>query len=605
MRFITTISLLLVSFLTSAQPSIIRNDSTQLYAKIEAYSKQTKFKSFVYKLIFKSSTKKAVSTKKREKVKLKSFKNSEGKIIRHISIVTLDPFGFSVSDSSVSGQSILSKTGNSLHVKSQRVTIRNLLLIHQNQKFDSLLVKESERLVRSQSYVHDVSFVEVLTSDNSDSVDILIRELDNWSIAPSFSISSSSITTNVIDRNFMGMGHAFTNNFTMYNFNNDAAYFANYYIPNVINSFVNITLHYGTDKYKYFTKSVALDRPFISPFTRWAAGITFNQQYQKDSIHIPDLVYIPREYTFNSQDYWFGYAMPLFKGNTVKDRTTNLITAIRFFRIHFLKKPLDVVDPQHYYSNEHFYLAGIGISTRQYVQDSYIFKYAVTEDVPIGKIIGLTGGYQFKNDKRRLYLGTRFSVGNYHSWGYLSTNLEGATFVNQKHLEQEIMCGSLNYFTHIKEIGTWKFRQFVKPEITIGLHRFLYDSLTLNDGFGLEGFNSKILSGISRILLTFQTQSYAPWNVIGFRFGPYFTYSLGMLSNTSNSFINSKIYSQFGLGILIKNENLILNNFQISIAFYPIIPGIGNNLFKLNVFKTTDIGFDNFELGKPETILFQ
>jgi hypothetical protein len=78
-----------------------------------------------------------------------------------------------------------------------------------------------------------------------------------------------------------------------------------------------------------------------------------------------------------------------------------------------------------------------------------------------------------------------------------------------------------------------------------------------------------------------------------------------MLGNAETGFSNSKWYSQIGVGVLIKNENLILNTFQLSVSFYPFIPGTGRNVFKLNSFKTNDFGFSNFVLGKPSILLFR
>lgn len=98
--------------------------------------------------------------------------------------------------------------------------------------------------------------------------------------------------------------------------------------------------------------------------------------------------------------------------------------------------------------------------------------------------------------------------------------------------EQGIVSASVNYFTGLLESGKWKFRLFIKPSITLGINRNSNDSLTIKDGFGLDGFNSSGLSGTRRLLLTLQTQSYAPWNVIGFRFGPYLIYSAGMLGDS-------------------------------------------------------------------------
>ena len=593
----------------SAQKTPVKKDSTKIYKDIETYSKKGKFTKFIYQLIFKPVA--SLSSKKKAKKKIypkliqRKYSAFEGKTIRNINIETLDPFGYSVTDTLVASQNFLSRSANKLHIKSQHITIRNLLLIHQNQPFDSLLVKESERLVRTRAYVHYVSFYVAAASKNSDSVDIFIRELDNWSIIPKVALTSSSLHMNITDNNFLGLGHEFT---ATYNLNSAAVkntYSAHYFIPNIRNTYINSTLHYGSDDIGNFTKSVAIDRPFFSPFAKWAAGINFSQQIRMDSIRINNSRLFSQEYKFNSQDYWAGSAIQLFKGNTEDDRTTNFISTARFLRIRYIEKPIETIDTLHIYTNENFYIASMGISTRKYVQDRYIFNYGVTEDVPIGKVYSLTVGYQEKNSIGRLYIGARVSMGHYYPWGYLSSNFEYGTFFHASHREQGVFTAGVNYFSGLFEIGKWKFRQFVKPQVTIGINRFSYDSLTLKAGNGLGGFNSLTLTGTSRLLFTLQTQSYAPWNLLGFRFGPFFICSLGMLGNASKGLRNSKVYSQFGFGLLIKNENLILNTFQISISFYPLIPGFGQNVFKINSFKTTDFGFRDFEIGKPAKVVYQ
>jgi len=196
-------------------------------------------------------------------------------------------------------------------------------------------------------------------------------------------------------------------------------------------------------------------------------------------------------------------------------------------------------------------------------------------------------------------------MGSYYPWGYLSSNFEFGTFFRASHFEEGVFTAGLNYFTGLTEIGKWKFRQFVKPEVTIGFNRFYSDSLTLNDGYGLVGFRTTALQGSSRLLLTIQTQAYAPWNFIGFRFGPYFSFTMGMLGDAVTRFRKSKVYSQIGVGVLIKNENLILNSFQLSLSFYPIIPESGRNIFKINSFGTADFGFRDFEIGKPGPVVYR
>jgi hypothetical protein len=613
MRFKNTFLICLISILTSAfafpQEPVIQRDSTHLYENIEAFSMRSKFTRFMHGLFFKPVAPDPINKKPKKKVykKLiqKPYSSFEGKIIRQINIVTLDPFGNTIGDTMISSRNFFVRTGNKLHIKTQPITIRNILVIQRNQPFDSLLVKESERLVRSQPFVRDVSFYVRTVSEDSDSVDIFIRELDTWSIIPVVALSPSRVMIRLTERNFLGFGHEFKNAYTWHPDSGDDAFSTKYYVPNISNTYINTTLIYGTDEFRNFTKSLAVDRPFFSPFARWAGGVAFRQEFRTDSIQTTESLIILQRFKFNAQDYWAGHAFRIFKGNTEKGRTTNLISAARFLRIRYLEKPAELIDSLNVFSNDDFYLGSLGISERRYVQDKYIFQFGITEDVPIGKVYSLTAGYLNKNGYGRMYFGGRISLGHYFPWGYLTSNFEYGSFFYESKAERGILTAGVNYFTGLFEIRKWKFRQFAKTQVYIGLKRHAYESLTLNDGVGIDGFNSLTLTGTSRLLFRLQTQSYAPWNFIGFRFGPYLVSSLGMVGDAGTGFKNSTVYSQIGLGVLIKNDYLIVNTFEISIAFYPIIPGIGRNIIKVNSFKTTDFGFRDFEIGRPAPVVYQ
>ncbi|MBK6967501.1 MAG: hypothetical protein IPH20_27295 [Bacteroidales bacterium] len=613
MRFKSTFILFFVLVMASnpafAQQPDEKKDSSHLYENIEAYSGRSKFTKFMYRLFFKpvadSPAKKGSKKKKIKRPVQQPYSTFEGKTIRHIQIVTLDPFGNSIGDTIKTHPNFLSGAGNRLHIKSQPITIRNLLLFRKNQVFDSLLVKESERLVRSSKYVTDVSFFIKATAKNSDSVDIYIRELDKWSLIPGAVVTNSRVTFKLTERNFLGMGHESRNSFTWHHSSGKTSYTTSYFIPNIRNTYINGTFQLGTDEFRNYTRRIAVDRPFYSPLAKWAAGVDFAYQSRWIFHSTGDSLPTRMRLSYNNRDFWAGNAIQIYKGKSEDKRATNFITAIRFLRVRYFEKPDESSELQPFYNDENFYLASAGISKRKYVQDKYIFKFGITEDVPVGNVFNLTGGYQQRANGDRVYLGARISVGNYYQWGYLGSSVGLGTFIRSSKSQQGILTAEINYFTLLKEIGKWKFRQFIKPELTIGLNRYANDSLTINDGYGLNGFTSPALSGTSRMLVTLQTQSYSPWNFIGFRFGPYFTWTFGMLGDETTGFSKSRVYSQFGLGVLIKNENLILNTFQVSIAFYPLIPGVGQNVIKLNPLETTDFGFRDFEIGKPAPIVFQ
>jgi hypothetical protein len=577
----------------------------KVYRKIEEYSSKRKVTSllhgFLLRPVITSETPVHVVPNNQPVV---TYKKCEGKIIRNIFITTLDPFGYFLSDTTSYPKSYLEKGGNAIHAKTQHFIIRNQLLFHKYDQFDSLLVKESERLIRSQSYINDVAITALPAGQNSDSVDVYLRANDLWSIIPDGAASSESVNIKLSDKNLAGLGHTLSASYTQNYQNGNDAFSTYYYVPNIRNSYVNSRIYYAIDEDKNYNVGLKTERPFYSPLARWAGGIQISQQKLPGWIYKNDTTRLYLTSTYNLQDYWVAAAWQVFKGISVTDRTTKLIFSGRILNLRYLEKPAEQPELEDYYTSEMFYLSGIGISSRKYVKQSYVFRFGVTEDVPVGIKYGLVGGYQLKNHER-WYWGFYHSWGNFFKFGYFGTHVEYGSFVSSSLEPEAVFSAGINYFSDLFSIGNWKFRQFVRPELIIGVNRPSYDRLTLNDGNGINGFNSNELAGTRRLMFNIQTQSYAPWNVLGFRFGPYLNFGFGMLGDDISGFSHNRVYPQFGVGVLIRNDYLIVRYLQISFAYYPTIPGNGDNVFKLNPFRTTDFGFPDFIIGKPDVIQYQ
>ena len=580
-----------------------KKDSSKVYKDIQLFSTKYRFTKFLHKLIFRPiDAKQKIETK----VIAQNYSNFEGKIIRRIKIITLDPFGFSEKDSTKKPRNWLEKNGNSIHIKTKKLAIRNVLLIKENRPLDSLLVKESLRLLRSQSFINRVDITPQLVAKDGDSVDLSILVLDTWSLIPRLSITDSNTRLQLNERNFYGSGHTFNGHFQQRNIDQKNAYNLEYVVPNIKNTFIKTKALYNKDLEDNYKKSIAMDRPFFSPFAKWAGGVNVNQQFRTDTLSDVSLLLARQRFKFNSKDFWAGYAFRLFDSSTENSRVTNLIVSARFLNIDYLESPIIDYDPIGFYSSERFFLSGIGISTRKYVQSKYIFRNGIIEDIPIGRIFGITTGFQFKNGNERFYTGGQASYGNYFKWGFLSFNLEMGTFFNKSVNEQSGFSFQVNYFTNLFDIGKWKLRQFIKPQFTYGLRRqnSIGDQLNINEELGIQGFKNGIY-GNKKMMLTFQTQTYSPWNVFGFRVNPYLNYTISMLGNEQNRWIEAKAYSRIGLGFIITNDYLVFSSFQISFSYFPTIPGNGNNVFKTNALETSDFGFQNFELDKPRTVIYK
>ncbi len=140
------------------------------------------------------------------------------------------------------------------------------------------------------------------------------------------------------DRNFLGTGHEFKNSFRRNNTIGISSFIANYSIPNFRNTYVSAKLHYEIDGDGYFNRGLNVERPFFSPVTKWAGGLTLASRFKKDSLIYLDPAYVPLNLEFRTQDYWAGKATQIFKGNSYDITVTNLILAAALFSYQILRE---------------------------------------------------------------------------------------------------------------------------------------------------------------------------------------------------------------------------------------------------------------------------
>lgn len=595
-------------------------DSTEVYKKIETYSKKSKFTKMVHNWFFRPLSKKRDD--KPQERPIPEYSKYDGKIIRNIIIETHDPFGFSFTDSTQRAKSWFEKTGNNIHIKSKNPAIRNFLLIKENEPLDSLKVTESARLLRSQNYIREVE-IHVKDIPATDSVDVTIVSLDTWSLVPKASFSSSKTRMKLRERNFMGLGHQVDFGFSKELETGNDGFNAEYTLPNFLNTFVSATGRYSRDFDGYYNKTISFDREFYSPFTRWAGGIFLEERFLGRLLPNDTLALVIKDIKFLTQDYWGGHSFRLFKGDSERERTTNLVLSARTLLVNYREVPPIEYDPIRFFSDERFFLGSIGVTSRQFIQDRYIFRDGPIEDVPVGTLYSVTGGMQRKNHESRMYIGGKVAYGNYFPWGFLSTNLEGGTFFNGSKTEQTAFSFQANYFTNLLTLGRgWKMRQFIKPQVVIGINRLdsYADRLSLNQDSEFNGPDGDLIShsnmgsirgfesiavGTQKYVLSLQTQFYSPYQFWGFRLNPYLQITAGKLAKEDTRYGSEKLFTSIGVGFIIRNEYLVFSSFQFSFAYYPQMPGQGNSIFKTNAFDTDDFGFQDFQIGKPQPIKYE
>jgi len=581
-------------------------DTAEFYKKLYTYSKDRKFLYMIYKTIFNPPVRPKAKKKTKPVTPGLSVKKYQGKIIRQVNILSFEPFGTSLNDTARRPHSILQKGGNTIHALTNNSTIRNLLLFKKKDKADPLRIMESERLLRSTGYIREARIVVKPVKGTSDSVDVDVMTQDYWSIKPDITVTASRVRYRATENNVIGMGHRLDVRATdKYKESSPLILDATYRIPSIKNTYISPEFFYGNSR-ENNVRGVRINRPFYSPLTLIAGGIDVLSGGRIDSLQPQaDTNYYEYNYTSFVVDGWLGKSWKLLDGATDEERSTKLITALRYARTRYPILKTEVPGIRKNFPSSDLYLASISLSTRKYLKDRYVFKFGEYEDVPDGRKLSFTTGYENTSEEERYYFSVEGATGTYlYAWGYLYFNLGYGTFLNNDGFSQGLLSSSMIYFTPLKQIGRWRYRQFTSVDFDYGIDRKFGERLYLNAEEGLPGYKNDYPQGTSRFALSTQIVLYSPFEFLGFRFAPIILAGVGMVGNYNSSPFKSRLYQSYGLGLLIKNELLVLNTFQITLAWYPVLPEAGSD-FRFNPVKLNESRFRDFDISRPAIVAFQ
>ena len=528
----------------------------------------------------------------------------QGKIIRKIHIRTLDPFGFDEKDSTKVPRTRLERYGNMLHIKTREGTVKGILLFKSHTPLDTLLLSESERLLRNQRYIRRVQITPELISQSSDSVDVYVNVLDSWTMYFDGDLAGNKGWTRVTEQNLFGLGHEAT--FTYQQFfsgisNNGKG--MSYTLRNIRNTHINVRGSYYADYDNYFSKYLYVERPLYSPLARWSGGLSYYEYRDEEDLRTRT-TYTP---LLHSKSFTaFGSWVKPIKMEGSKN-INNFIIAVNYRNISYYRNSLQVPYKETYHSNENQWLTQFSLNSSNFVKDRYLFRNGDTEDVGVGHSIFLTSGMIWKNTTLLPYFSVGAQRAYYAKSGYYAMHLEAGTFITQGALKEIVIKGSATHFTNLFDIGSWHFREFLRANFVLGVNDFVYQHkiINLNGSNGISGFSSEKVYGTRKLLLTTQTQIYAPFQFIGFRISPFLSADLGFIGRDNTPFFKTECYAKCALGFYITNDYLPFGAIQFSFAYYPIVPGTGNHIIKITGDTNDDFRLHSFSQRMPAVTSFR
>jgi hypothetical protein len=303
---------------------------------------------------------------------------------------------------------------------------------------------------------------------------------------------------------------------------------------------------------------------------------------------------------YNLQDYWLARSF-LFN----KESVSRFIIGARYLNNNVFRKP--DIQPDTYYRFQRYqiYLASAALSIQKYYKTNLIYGYGRTEDIPYGGLARITAGKEINEFKNRIYLGADISAGkSFPKFGYIYSALALGSFFTGGESQQGIFYSRLNYFTNLLPVGRFRSRNFINIDYSRGFGRYSDEYLRFIENNGFTGFKNDSIYGTQRFTVSLESVLFSPADFHGFRFAFFGFTDLGFLSNSNEVLGNGFSLFSLGLGLRIRNDNLLFNTLQVRLAFFPN-PPMYSEINNLTISGEQLLKPNNFNAGKPVIIPFR
>jgi len=533
------------------------------------------------------------------------YKSFQKKIIGTISIRSLKVFGPNFDDTLKTTNVWIEKAANKLHSRSNLYVIRKNLWIREGQSLDPDLMMDNERLLRSLPYLKDVRIIITPRQLNGDLVDVLILTQDVFSFGITGGIGNvKNGEVGIYDKNILGVGHEVGITVVGHTDRSPHIGFESYYaVNNIMGNFINFSAGYA-NTYLHQELFVSLQRDFLRPQSVYAGGLTALRSFRTDRVYLNSNVTTSDPLNYIYLDGWYGRRLKL--GINPNDSRFQMTLSGRVRYAHFYDRPLPDSNNNQYFANSNFYLASLSFSHRSYIRDYLVYSYGITEDIPKGYLCELVFGFDRNEFHDRWYSHVFLSTGNLFKNRpfYLYTSLGVGSFFNQSHTEQGIADLKVDFISQLFNVWDVKARQFIKLNYTIGFNRFEIENLLLLNNNGIRGFGSRIGKGKQRLSLNVENVFFQKKSILNFQSALFSFFDIGIVGPAEQSIFKQSYYAGLGVGLRIRNENLVFKTIQLRLAWYPNHPSDVNSIgFILDGVSKTR--FYNFQPRGPEPLRFE
>ena len=572
---------------------------------------RNKLASWLYQVMFTRTPEGFNTDNRQNQVSENPFARYKGKIIRHIYLKKLPPFGTSITDTLNFEPTPFERLGNRLHLSTADRILRQNLLIKEGNPVNTILLADAERVLRRLPYLQDARIY--LRQDKKDKniVDAVVVTKDLWSIGGQVSLNGlEEYTVGVSDNNILGQGQRFgADVFLAVDKPVKWGYGLHHTIENVKGSFIRSQVDV-VKKYQNELLNLQLTRTFFTPDIKYAGSLQLARIFEGIGVYRvrSDSAETPVLNTYQIGDVWVGRSTRLQSEDEEAQKAalrTNLVTSARLLTKMFLDRPFVSADSNQFFENYTLGLASIGISRRSYYKSGLIFGFGRTEDIPVGKLISLTAGYKRGEFSNALYTG--FSARR--AWlirrkGYLQSEFNIGSFWQHGLSQQGVVQWRLSTFSPLVHWKDYKGRFFFQANYVKGFNRLSTESISIGDRSGIRGLSGNFLRGTEKLVFNVDNYIFTNAYLYGFRFVINPFVDVGWIATDRNLLSRDNFYTGIGAGIKLRNENLFISTIVLRLAYYPITPsGVFPGSFALS--DESRIDFLDFDSKAPNLIVYQ
>jgi len=540
----------------------VYNQTIIFYDSLKAKAERKNLTKMLYDLVVIPPAK--INPKKINERSQDNFAEHRGKTIRHIYYKTLNAFGSNINnpDHSIDNEDkyFLNKT----HIKTRKTIIENYLLFEENDSLVPLRISESERLLRQLPYIYDARIMAIPVS--KEMIDIMVISKDVYSIGLMTDIHGYNVgKVSLFDKNLLGFGHELQVDIPYdYRKYRSAGFGAAYTLKNISRSMVNLKLSYVNAFSRRIT-GINLSRDFLTAYTKYAGALSLNESYVLEDL---DTLAVSEPVEYNNFDIWLGRSFLLDEHEYLR-----AVISGRYINNNVWQRPEISSNSYYEYQKRRLYLGSFSLLTQRFYKANLIYNYGRNEDIPYGGILEITYGKEYNEFNRRDYISVRSAFGNFiPGAGYLYGRGIISTFTNNNQTEQGLINLNFKYISDLYDLRSYKLRLFGTFDYSRGFSRFSDEYLIIGENSGVRGFKSDSLFPDQRIFLNLEAVAFSKSFIYGFRFAVFGYTDMVIFSRDQMFYKYDNMVSGFGIGLRVRNDNLIFNTFQIRFGVYPGAP---------------------------------